>query len=210
MSKSKSWREITDEKEKYAAYLCSREWNVLKEQVKKRSHGICERCKCRPMNAVHHLTYERKYKEELCDLEAICNQCHEFTHAKTDIDPKSLPHNFRMYMWTCRVNNLVPMPYEIQGLLVTPKKSHQLLMAAIDSLELLTRFLPDDDMDAVELAIDEAVMFFNRRLPYDYKFAMDRNIMAFGVEWYASWIKLCGFEQMNSSLLTDQDEGDEE
>jgi hypothetical protein len=38
--------------------------------------------------AVHHLTYARKYRERLDDLAGWCNQCHEFTHGKTDFDPK--------------------------------------------------------------------------------------------------------------------------
>lgn len=42
------WRDIENDREKYAAYLCSREWNVLKEAVKERSGGKCERCKIIP------------------------------------------------------------------------------------------------------------------------------------------------------------------
>lgn len=58
------------EKERYQQYLCSREWAVLKEQVHKRSGGICERCGFHPLDRVHHLTYARKYKERLEDLVA--------------------------------------------------------------------------------------------------------------------------------------------
>lgn len=81
------WSQISDEKEKYAAYLCSREWSERKEAVRKRSDGLCERCKRNPMNAVHHKTYIRKYREPIEDLQAICNPCHEFTHGKSDFDP---------------------------------------------------------------------------------------------------------------------------
>lgn len=84
------WRSITNEKEKYAAYLCSREWAEKREAVRNRSHGICERCKFYKMDACHHLTYERKYHEELSDLQAICKKCHEFTHGKSDADPAIL------------------------------------------------------------------------------------------------------------------------
>ena len=83
------WRSIGDGKEKYQAYLCSREWSEKKEAVRKRSKGVCERCRVNEMNAVHHLTYERKYAERLEDLQAICNQCHDFTHAKSQYDPRS-------------------------------------------------------------------------------------------------------------------------
>lgn len=80
------WRNL-DEPEKYQAYLCSREWGLLKEAVRKRSGGKCERCKVLPMQATHHLTYERKYAEQLEDLAATCNACHDFTHGKSDFDP---------------------------------------------------------------------------------------------------------------------------
>lgn len=84
---SQRWQEMAEGKEKYSAYLCSREWSVLKEQVRARSGGICERCTINPMDHVHHLTYERKYLEELEDLQACCKPCHEFIHAKSDVDP---------------------------------------------------------------------------------------------------------------------------
>ena len=82
------WRDITDEKEKYAAYLCSREWSEKRELVRERSGGRCERCEVYPMDAVHHLTYARKYAERLDDLQAICDACHKFTHGKSDRDPR--------------------------------------------------------------------------------------------------------------------------
>jgi len=81
------WQEMTEGKEKYAAYLCSREWSVLKEAVKDRSNGLCERCSVNAMDHVHHLTYKRKYEERLSDLQACCRQCHDFIHAKSEFDP---------------------------------------------------------------------------------------------------------------------------
>lgn len=82
-----AWKKMPEGKEKYSAYLCSREWSVLKEAVKARSGGVCERCEASPMDHVHHLTYERKYAERLEDLQACCRQCHDFIHAKSDHDP---------------------------------------------------------------------------------------------------------------------------
>ena len=82
------WRSITGDREKYAAYLCSREWSVLKAAVHERARGRCERCRINAIDAVHHLTYARKYREDLDDLQAICNPCHEFVHGKSDFDPK--------------------------------------------------------------------------------------------------------------------------
>jgi len=81
------WTEITDDREKYAAYLCSREWSVLKQAVHDRAYGLCERCHTRKIDAVHHLTYARKYAEDVKDLQGLCKGCHEFTHAKSSVDP---------------------------------------------------------------------------------------------------------------------------
>jgi hypothetical protein len=83
------WRDITDDREKYSAYLCSREWAEKREAVRERAHGKCERCFIAPMDACHHLTYERKYRESLDDLQAICNPCHQFIHGKGPVDPAS-------------------------------------------------------------------------------------------------------------------------
>lgn len=83
----KSWKTETNEREKYSLYLASLEWAILKEAVKRRSGGICERCNVNKSDAVHHLTYNRKYHENLDDLQDICTPCHEFTHGKSDIDP---------------------------------------------------------------------------------------------------------------------------
>jgi hypothetical protein len=87
---AKDWKSITDDREKYAAYLCSREWSVLKEAVHDRAGGLCERCHTRKIDAVHHLTYARKYAEHLDDLQGLCNGCHEFTHGKTSVDPRDV------------------------------------------------------------------------------------------------------------------------
>ena len=82
------WREVASDREKYQAYLCSREWAELRNAVRRRCGGMCERCEVNEMDCVHHLTYARKYRERLDDLAGWCNQCHEFTHGKTDFDPK--------------------------------------------------------------------------------------------------------------------------
>lgn len=83
-----SWQAISSDKEKYQAYLCSREWCARREAVRKRSDGKCERCRVNEMDHVHHLTYARKYDEPLDDLQALCKQCHEFTHGKSNHDPR--------------------------------------------------------------------------------------------------------------------------
>jgi hypothetical protein len=84
---SGEWRHIADDREKYRAYLCSREWALLRNAVRERCGGKCERCNVNEMDCVHHLTYARKYAENLDDLAGWCNECHEFTHGKSDVDP---------------------------------------------------------------------------------------------------------------------------
>lgn len=85
------WRELVNDKSKYQAYLCSREWSVLKRKVRDRSGGRCERCKVNKHESTHHLTYERKYNERLEDLLGICNDCHAYMHGKSDYDPAVRP-----------------------------------------------------------------------------------------------------------------------
>jgi hypothetical protein len=75
------------DREKYHAYLASREWAVLKEQVRARSGGKCERCNKAPYEQTHHVTYIRKYNEALDDLQAVCAPCHEFVSGKRNDDP---------------------------------------------------------------------------------------------------------------------------
>jgi hypothetical protein len=119
------WRSITDEKERYAAYLCSRDWAVKREAVRDRAKGTCEVCEILPMAACHHLNYSRKYNEELTDLQAICQACHDFTHGKSSLDPSSLDYCWKQFLrllcnakstgalpppseWVCRLANLMP------------------------------------------------------------------------------------------------------
>lgn len=83
------WKKIkTDNREKYKLYLCSREWNVRVRDVRKRSGNICERCKINKGGHTHHLTYLRLYDEKLTDLMDLCEGCHSFISAKSDVDPK--------------------------------------------------------------------------------------------------------------------------
>lgn len=103
------WRSIENDREKYAAYLCSREWAVLKEAVHERSRGICERCKVLKVGAVHHLNYERKYAEELTDLAGWCDQCHKFTHAKCSFDP-CLHSDWLKYLSHCKATGAKAYP----------------------------------------------------------------------------------------------------
>lgn len=106
-----NWRTITDEKEKYQAYLCSREWAEKRKAVRNRANGLCERCRALPMAAVHHLTYARKYDELLEDLQAICQPCHDFTHGKDWFDPK--PYSDVIQWLVGCHKDKPPMPFDL-------------------------------------------------------------------------------------------------
>lgn len=74
------WTLISDPREKYQAYLCSEEWGKLRLAVRLRSHGKCERCGLGAVEHTHHLTYVRRFKEELKDLVGLCEPCHSIVH----------------------------------------------------------------------------------------------------------------------------------
>lgn len=95
----KSWKSETDDREKYGLYLASREWSVLKEAVHARAKGVCERCNVNKIDAVHHLTYIRKYEEQLDDLQGLCKGCHDFNHGKSDDDPSKQKIGFGGIDW---------------------------------------------------------------------------------------------------------------
>ena len=75
------------DKSEYHQYLASREWALIKEQLRKRSRGRCERCWEGKYESTHHITYERTGHELLTDLLAVCNDCHKFLSGKSNTDP---------------------------------------------------------------------------------------------------------------------------
>ncbi len=74
------WKQMPEGKEKYQAYLCSPDWARLRIAVKERCGDVCERCRQRPVQQVHHRTYIRQYNERLTDLEGLCEPCHTANH----------------------------------------------------------------------------------------------------------------------------------
>jgi hypothetical protein len=164
----KAWKNISDDKERYAAYLCSREWSVLRRKVHKRSGGTCERCKILPVAAVHHLTYARKYNEQLEDLAGWCKECHEFTHGKHDFDPADTPDEIRRYLRVCQRLNLKPFPPCVMCGDYKLRPYDTILCAAIDSLRAF-----EDMLEALELCpvdVGDAAAILNSRLPFDYRY----------------------------------------
>jgi len=78
---------ITESAFNYQRYLASRDWALKRREVRKRCNGWCERCGAGDMVAVHHLTYERKGRELLEDLQGLCSDCHAFQSGASDFDP---------------------------------------------------------------------------------------------------------------------------
>ena len=75
------------DKEQYGQYLASRQWALLRERVRRRARNRCERCKRAPMHNVHHRSYARTGHELLEDLIGLCDPCHRYESALSDIDP---------------------------------------------------------------------------------------------------------------------------
>lgn len=71
----------------YQEYLASREWRMKRKEVIELQQGICERCASRPIENVHHLTYERIGQEFVSDLMGVCRPCHEYLAAEREDDP---------------------------------------------------------------------------------------------------------------------------
>ena len=63
----------------YDAYLKSGQWKRLRRQVLARD-ALCGVCGDRPAVVVHHLTYVRRYREQLEDLQGLCETCHNVEH----------------------------------------------------------------------------------------------------------------------------------
>lgn len=67
--------------EKYKEYLLSPTWAEIKLDLINSRGQRCERCqKKTKWLQVHHLTYERIFKEEPCDLQLLCAGCHKKEH----------------------------------------------------------------------------------------------------------------------------------
>lgn len=71
----------------YQRYLASREWALIKEQVRERCEGWCEHCYAAPYQDTHHLTYERIGRERVEDLMGVCRPCHAWLSGKAERNP---------------------------------------------------------------------------------------------------------------------------
>lgn len=61
-------------------YLKSEKWRGKANLVMERARGLCEGCRIKPADEVHHTTYEHIGDEFLFELVALCSSCHRRFH----------------------------------------------------------------------------------------------------------------------------------
>jgi 5-methylcytosine-specific restriction endonuclease McrA len=71
-------------REMYKNYLSSNAWKTKRCDVLKRAGGVCEECRFNEGTDVHHLTYQRLFRESLDDLVLLCRACHTKHHELRD------------------------------------------------------------------------------------------------------------------------------
>lgn len=103
--------------EQYLAYLDSPEWKRIREQRLEISGRKCSACATKRLLHVHHLTYERIFKEEMSDLLPLCEACH--TEAERLVKEGFLP----------RTGNVLFLATETVRLLLPNKPSNATLKA---------------------------------------------------------------------------------
>lgn len=75
----------------YLNYLESPQWRYLRERVKARDGYVCQDCGTNRSLHVHHLTYERIFREPLSDLITVCDDCHRTRHGLSTWRPAPVP-----------------------------------------------------------------------------------------------------------------------
>lgn len=86
---AREWRERPHDPSKYADYLRSPLWRWVRDLVRQRSGGTCERCGFSQAAHTHHQTYDSVYREydDLQSLVAVCGECHDAIHGRSSLDP---------------------------------------------------------------------------------------------------------------------------
>lgn len=127
----------------YKQYLASREWRVKRKEVIELNNNICQRCASRPIENVHHLSYENIGDEDpSSDLMGVCRPCHEYLAAERDDDP------------ALEVIRDVIARYGLFPLSVWPNQNSRpcslfVIKNSKTSLTLFMELIPEDDMDEI-------------------------------------------------------------
>jgi hypothetical protein len=74
---------------RYNEYLTTEKWQRIRARVMERARDLCEGCRERPAQQVHHLTYKHVGDEFLFELVAVCEACHERIHRALNEGPPS-------------------------------------------------------------------------------------------------------------------------
>lgn len=64
----------------YSAYIQSDFWKAKRAEAIQFYGRHCARCGDNRRLEVHHISYERLGREEMVDLEVLCNSCHHNVH----------------------------------------------------------------------------------------------------------------------------------
>ena len=77
-------------REVWNRYMASRDWQLKRRKALERAGGRCEKHGgATDFLQVHHLTYIRRFREALDDLQVICRACHDFVSGVSDIEPET-------------------------------------------------------------------------------------------------------------------------
>lgn len=74
-------------------YLKSDEWREKRKIILERDQNKC-RCCGENANDIHHITYDRAYREKDTDLIAVCRSCHNKIHKNGTVFFQGLKANF--------------------------------------------------------------------------------------------------------------------
>jgi hypothetical protein len=91
--RSEEWKQLSESKKhfkyfnspyyKYQVYLSSYEWKCKRKLVLARDNNLCQECRVKPADEIHHLTYKNLFDEPLEDLQSLCQTCHSNKHGKS-------------------------------------------------------------------------------------------------------------------------------
>jgi hypothetical protein len=83
--KREKWiEEAGDTKGDYQEYLQSEKWRAMRLKIIKRDGGICQGCLTKPIEEIHHKTYDHKLNEFMFQLVGLCRECHARYHGKEE------------------------------------------------------------------------------------------------------------------------------
>lgn len=68
----------------YRKYLASKEWKDKANRRMEMDRFLCQDCGSAYNLVVHHLTYARRYHEDMEDLRTLCKKCHAAYHLTSE------------------------------------------------------------------------------------------------------------------------------